>query len=206
VSSIAAGGPVRRRTATPAQPDWHPLSGPGRRLSPLLYPLDASPARPPPAGRAGDEESAGVLKITRLFRKGRMLTLKLEGEIWLPSSTWTPRELNRSVTPCARASRAPHVRASSRSDYTWTTSSSAPESKQTYCPGRTQAAGCGTWSRRGTLYLILDPTRAPGPRPPGSQAQLALSRMLPHLDRLDPKRSGSRWKWGSGWRDVGPRC
>ena len=109
-------------------------------------------------------------KVTRLSRKGRMRALDLEGEIWLPSPTWTPREFNRSVTPWAGASRAPGVRASSWGDYTWTARSSAPRSEHTYRPGRTQAAGCGKWPRRGTLCLILDPTRAPGPRPPGSQA------------------------------------
>src|SRR5262249_38490957 len=39
------------------------------------------PVRPLPAGRAGDEEVGGVLKITRLFLKGPGLTIKLEGDL-----------------------------------------------------------------------------------------------------------------------------
>jgi hypothetical protein len=46
--------------------------------------LDAGPDLPLPAGRAGDEEAAGVLKITRLSRKGRGLTIKVEGQILGP--------------------------------------------------------------------------------------------------------------------------
>ena len=82
-----------------------------------------------------------MLKITRGSRKGRGLTIKLEGEIlgpwlgtvrdasaipglgpgdwtWPPLPMWTPRVFNCFVTWLVRASRLPLVRSSSPSCYT----------------------------------------------------------------------------------------
>jgi ABC-type transporter Mla MlaB component len=64
--------------------------------------------RPPPANRhavrfsspRGFEEEAGVLKITRLARRGRVQTIKLEGEILAP---WVAAVREACTTPGRRS-------------------------------------------------------------------------------------------------------